>query len=302
MKKQLVAVMDFGGQYSHLIVRRCRNLGVYAELIPHTTAPDAIKEMNPEAIILSGGPSSVYAENAPVCDPEIFNLGIPVLGICYGAQLIVRAMGGDVKQTEMREYGKTELLIDDMADLFRGIEESTVVWMSHGDLIESLPADFEIIAHTAGSPAAAFRKVGEGLIYGIQFHPEVLHTDKGEEILRNFLFSICNCDATWSPESFIDGAIAEIREAVGGGKVICGLSGGIDSATVAVLIHRAIQNRLTCIYVDNGLMRKRETEEIVSTFKKHFKINLEVVDAKDRFLERLRGISDPEVKRKVIGY
>jgi len=301
MKKQLVAVMDFGGQYSHMIVRRCRNLGVYAEMIPHTTAPDAIREMNPEAIILSGGPSSVYAENAPVCDPEIFNLGIPVLGICYGAQLIVRAMGGDVKQTKLREYGKTELLIDDTTDLFRGIEERTVVWMSHGDLIESLPANFEIIAHTAGSPAAAFRKVGEGLVYGIQFHPEVVHTDKGEEILRNFLFSICNCDATWSPESFIDSAIAEIREVVGGGKVICGLSGGIDSATVAVLIHRAIQDRLTCIYVDNGLMRKRETGEIVRTFKKHFKINLEVVDAKDRFLERLRGIADPEEKRKVIG-
>jgi len=271
MEKQFVAVMDFGGQYSHLIVRRCRNLEVYAEMIPHTTTPEAIRDMNPSAIILSGGPSSVYADNAPVCDPEIFNLGIPVLGICYGAQLIAHARGGDVKHTEMREYGKTELLVDDRSDLFEGIPEKTTVWMSHGDLVGSLPADFDIIAHTAGSPVAAFRKER---IYGIQFHPEV---------------------------SFINSAIDEIRATVGSGRLILGLSGGIDSATVAVLLHRAIGDELTCIYVDNGLMRKNETEEIVHTFKDNFEINLEVVDAQDRFLERLRGISDPEEKRKVIG-
>ncbi len=298
MEKQLVAVMDFGGQYSHPIVRRCRNLVVYAELIPHTTTPEAIKDMDPSVIILSGGPSSVYADNAPVCDPEIFNLGIPVLGICYGAQLIARAMGGDVKHTEMREYGKTELLVDDRSDLFEGICEKTTVWMSHGDLIGSLPADVDIIAHTAGSPVAAFRKER---IYGIQFHPEVVHTIDGEKILKNFLFSICGCDSDWSSESFINSAIDEIKEAVGDCRVILGLSGGIDSATVAVLLHRAIGDELTCIYVDNGLMRKNETEEIVHTFKDNFKINLEVVDAQDRFIEGLRGISDPEEKRKVIG-
>ncbi|MCK4810764.1 MAG: glutamine-hydrolyzing GMP synthase [Methanosarcinales archaeon] len=298
MEKQLVAVMDFGGQYSHLIVRRCRNLEVYAELIPHITTPEAIQDMNPSAIILSGGPSSVYADNAPVCDPEIFNLGIPMLGICYGAQLIARAMGGEVKHTGMREYGKTELLVDDRSDLFEGTLEKTTVWMSHGDLIGSLPADVDIIAHTAGSPVAAFRKER---IYGIQFHPEVVHTIDGEKMLKNFLFSICGCDPDWSSESFINSAIDEIREAVGSGRVILGLSGGIDSATVAVLLHRAIGDELTCIYVDNGLMRKNETEEIVHTFKDNFNINLEVVDAQDRFLERLRGISDPEEKRKVIG-
>ena len=298
MEKQLVAVMDFGGQYSHLIVRRCRNLEVYAELIPHTTSPEAIEDMNPSAIILSGGPSSVYADNAPVCNPEIFNLGIPVLGICYGAQLIAHALGGDVKHTEMREYGKTELLVDDGSDLFEGIREKTIVWMSHGDLIGSLPAEFDIIAHTAGSPVAAFRKER---IYGIQFHPEVVHTTEGEKMLKNFLFSICGCDPDWSSESFINSAIDEIKATVGNRRVILGLSGGIDSATVAVLLHRAIGDELTCIYVDNGLMRKNETEEIVHTFKDNFKINLEVVDAEDRFLERLIGISDPEEKRKVIG-
>ncbi|RZN34546.1 MAG: glutamine-hydrolyzing GMP synthase [Methanosarcinales archaeon] len=298
MKKQLVAVMDFGGQYSHLIVRRCRNLAVYAELIPHTTTPEAIKDMNPSAIILSGGPSSVYADNAPVCDPETFDIGIPILGICYGAQLIARATGGDVKHTETREYGKTELLVDDKSDLFSGTSEKTTVWMSHGDLIGSLPADYDIIAHTAGSPVAAFRKER---IYGIQFHPEVVHTIEGEKILKNFLFSICGCEPNWSSESFINSAINEIKATVGSSRVILGLSGGIDSATVAVLLHRAIGDELTCIYVDNGLMRKNETEEIIHTFKDNFKINLEVVNAQNRFLERLRGISDPEEKRKVIG-
>ncbi len=298
MAKQLVAVMDFGGQYSHLIVRRCRNLEVYAELIPHTTTSEAIKDMNPSAIILSGGPSSVYADNAPVCDSEIFELGIPVLGICYGAQLIARALGGEVKHTGMREYGKTELLIDDRSDLFDGTLEKTTVWMSHGDLIGSLPADVDIIARTAGSPVAAFRNER---IYGIQFHPEVVHTIDGEKMLKNFLFSICGCDPDWSSESFINSAIDEIKLTVGSGKVILGLSGGIDSATVAVLLHRAIGDELTCIYVDNGLMRKNETEEIARTFKDNFKINLEVVNAEDRFLKRLRGIIDPEEKRKVIG-
>ena len=298
MEKQLVAVMDFGGQYSHLIVRRCRNLEVYAELIPHTTTPEAIQDMNPSAIILSGGPSSVYTDDAPVCDPEIFDLGTPILGICYGAQLIARAMGGEVKHTGMREYGKTELLVDDRSDLFEGTMGKTTVWMSHGDLIGSLPADVDIIAHTAGSPVAAFRKKH---IYGIQFHPEVVHTIEGEKMIKNFLFSICGCDPDWSSESFITSAIGEIKATVGRGRVILGLSGGIDSATVAVLLHRAIGDELTCIYVDNGLMRKNETEEIVHTFKDNFKINLEVVDARDRFLERLRGISDPEEKRKIIG-
>ncbi len=298
MKNQLVAVIDFGGQYSHLIVRRCRNLGVYAELIPHTISYETIKEMNPRAIILSGGPSSVYADNAPVCDPEIFNLGIPILGICYGAQLIAHSMGGEIKQAGTCEYGKTELYVDDATDLFRGIEERTTVWMSHGDLVKSLPPHVDVIAHTDGSPVAAFRK---GHVYGIQFHPEVVHTPKGENMLKNFLFRICGCDADWSPESFTDNAIKEIREMVGNGRVILGLSGGIDSTTVAVMLSRAIGDRLTCIYVDNGLMRKNETEEIVRTFEDNFKINLEVVDAKDRFLKRLRDISDPEEKRKVIG-
>ncbi|HIE30951.1 MAG TPA: glutamine-hydrolyzing GMP synthase [Methanosarcinales archaeon] len=298
MEKQLVAVMDFGGQYSHLIVRRCRNLGVYAELVPHTTSHETIKEMNPAAVILSGGPSSIYIDGAPVCDPEILNLGIPVLGICYGAQLIAHIMDGDVSRAGMREYGKTELSVDDKTDLFSGIEDTVIVWMSHGDMIRSLPADFDVIAHTVGSPVAAFRR---GHIYGIQFHIEVVHTYRGEDVLKNFLFSICGCDAGWSPESFIESAIEKIKETVGSKKVVLGLSGGIDSATVAVLIHRAIGDLLTCIYVDNGLMRKNETEEIVRTFKDNFMMNLEVIDAEDRFLERLRRVSDPEEKRQVIG-
>ncbi len=298
MKEQLVPVMDFGGQYSHLIVRRCRNLGVYAELIPHTTSRETIKEMNPKAIILSGGPSSAYVENAPGCDPEIFDLGIPILGICYGAQLIARTMGGDVKRSGMREYGKTDLFVDDTTDFFHEIEEKTVVWMSHGDLIGAMPADFDIIAHTANSPVAAFRK---GHIYGIQFHVEVVHTPEGEEMLKNFLFLICGCNSNWSPESFIESAINEIRETVGSSKVILGLSGGIDSSVVAVLLNRAIGDQLTCIYVDNGLMRKNETEEIERTFRGNFSIHLEVVEAQNRFLEKLRGVSDPEEKRKVIG-
>jgi len=295
--EDFVAVLDFGGQYSHLIARRCRELRVYSELLPYDITSTKLKELKPRAIILSGGPASVYEKNSPKCDPKVFELGIPILGICYGAQLIAQMQGGDVIKAGLREYGKTELFVDDKADLFEGVEDQTMVWMSHGDKIERLPG-FDVIAHTPNSPIAAFRKEK---IYGIQFHIEVYHTPKGREILGNFLYNICGCGHSWTPESFVEAAIEEIKQKVGERKAICALSGGIDSATTAMLAHKTIGDRLTCIFVDHGFMRKGETEQVLKTFKDNFRMNIIFVDAKKRFLDKFRGIKDSEEKRRIIG-
>jgi GMP synthase (glutamine-hydrolysing) len=296
-EKELVAVIDFGGQYSHLIARRCRELRVYSEVLPFYIPLKRVKELNPKAIILSGGPASIYQDNSPKCDPKILELGMPILGICYGAQLIANLEGGLVKRIGLREYGRTELFIDGESDLLEGIKGRTQVWMSHGDRIESLPKA-EIIAHTLNSPIAAFKK---GRIYGIQFHPEVAHTEKGKEILSNFLYKICKCKAIWTPKSSVKRTIPEIRRKVGKGRVICALSGGIDSSVTALLVHKTIGDRLTCIFVDHGFMRKDEPQQVLQTFKSNFKMNLILLDAKKRFLDRLKGVKDSEEKRKLIG-
>ncbi len=322
-EKDKVVVLDFGGQYSHLIVRRCRELGVYTELLPYDMPLEELKKGierekgKIKGIILSGSPFSVHEPNSPKCSFEILDLNIPILGICYGAQLIAYVNGGVVGEGRKSEFGRTELLFED-SDLFDGLTERGSeggrinVWMSHGDVIERFDGA-DIIGYTMNSPVAAFRisispyracgVVGQSpTIYGVQFHPEVHHTDKGDKILWNFLYKICGCERNWTIESFVRDKIEEIKSAVGNdGRVICGLSGGIDSSTTALLINKAIDNRLTCIFVDNGLLRKGEKEEVLNTFKNNFKMRMVFVDAKERFLERLWGVKDAEAKRKVIG-
>jgi len=309
-ERDKVVVLDFGGQYSHLIVRRCRELGVYTELLPYDVPIEELKRGIERAegggkiqgIILSGSPYSVHELNSPQCSAEIVELKIPFLGICYGAQLIAYLMGGVVKKGEKGEFGGTELFFND-SELFEGLSEGgnrkTNVWMSHGDVIEWLDGA-EIIAHTASSPIAAFR-IREN-IYGVQFHPEVHHTEQGEKIFQNFLYAICGCERNWTTESFVREKVEEIRSTVGSnGRVVCGLSGGIDSSTTALLVNKVIDDRLTCIFVDNGLLRKGEREEVLNTFENHFHLNMVFVDAKERFLNGLRGVTDAEAKRKVIG-
>ncbi|MEA2033706.1 MAG: glutamine-hydrolyzing GMP synthase [Euryarchaeota archaeon] len=324
-EKDKVVVLDFGGQYSHLIVRRCRELGVYTELLPYDVPIEELKRGTQveegtgkiKGIILSGSPFSVHEPNSPKCSSEIVDLNIPILGICYGAQLIAYVNGGVAGDGRKSEFGRTELLFED-SDLFdglteRGSESGRInVWMSHGDMIERL-ASADIIGYTMNSPVAAFRisispyracgVVGQSpTIYGVQFHPEVHHTDKGKKILWNFLYKICGCERNWTIESFVRDKIEEIKSAVGNdGRVICGLSGGIDSSTTALLINKAVGDRLTCIFVDNGLLRKEEKEAVINTFENNFKMRMVFVDAKERFLERLRGVKDAEAKRKVIG-
>lgn len=297
---QKILILDFGSQYTQLIARRIREQKVYCEIHPFNTGLDKVKNFGGKGIILSGGPSSVYDRDAPTIDKEVFNLGLPVLGICYGMQLMTNLLGGDVAKAQHREYGRADVVIDDDADLFKGLSNSETVWMSHGDRIERLPDGFSPIAHTNNSPVAAM-KDGDRRFYGVQFHPEVVHTPKGKDILGNFLFEICGCRPTWTMGSFIDGQVKEMRERVGGKGVICGLSGGVDSAVTAVLIHKAIGDQLTCIFVDNGLLRAGEARKVEEVFRKHFHINLIAVDASERFLEKLRGVEDPEKKRKLIG-
>jgi GMP synthase (glutamine-hydrolysing) len=306
--KDRVVVLDFGGQYSHLIVRRCRELGVYTELLPYDVPIEELKRGTERAkgegkihgVSLSGSPFSVDEPGSPHCSPEIVELNVPLLGICYGAQLIAATMGGEVTTGKKGEFGRTELVFID-SELFEGVSETgrLNVWMSHGDVIERFD-DAAILGSAANSPVAAFRIRGN--IYGVQFHPEVHHTEMGEKILWNFLYTICGCERNWTMESFIDDTIKEIREEVGKeGRVICGLSGGIDSSTTALLVNKAIGDRLTCIFVDNGLLREGEKAEVIETFEKNFKMRLVVVDAKERFLERLSGVTEAEAKRKVIG-
>ena len=294
-----VVVLDFGSQYAQLIARRIRELNVYSELLPHDTPWDQIAARRPRAVILSGGPSSVFDENAPRPDPRIWRAGIPVLGICYGMQLMALELGGRVSPSERREYGPAVIGVSANARILDGIGPSTAVWMSHGDSVLEPPPGFRGIAQSEANPLAAMSN-GDGLI-GLQFHPEVVHTPAGRQILRNFVREIAGARGDWTPANFATRTIDEIRQRVGTGRVICALSGGVDSAVAATLVHRAVGDQLTCIYVDHGLMRKRESELLRETFAGHFRMQLHMVDARDRFLRRLRGVTDPEEKRRIIG-
>ncbi len=300
MHEEKILVLDFGSQYTQLIARRVREANVYSEIFPYNSPIEKIREFRPKGIILSGGPSSVYSEGAPLPDPEIFKLGVPMLGLCYGMQLMAHMLGGEVARAQKREYGRAELDVDDDSDLLWGIFQKSVVWMSHGDRIEAFPPGFKTIAHTPNSPHAAMSDRAKKL-YALQFHPEVAHTVQGERIIRNFLFEICKCNPTWKMSSFVEWATEDIRKKAGASKVICALSGGVDSSVVALLVHKAIGDALTCIFVDNGLLRKGEAEKVVETFQKHFRMKLVHVDAKKRFIEALRGVTEPEKKRKIIG-
>ncbi|QEM68403.1 glutamine-hydrolyzing GMP synthase [Geobacter sp. FeAm09] len=297
---QKILILDFGSQVTQLIARRIREQSVYCEIHPFNMPLEKITSFDPQGIVLSGGPCSVYDADAPLSDQRIFELGVPVLGICYGMQLMTQQLGGRVERSDKREYGRSKLQIDDNGDLFSGFSGHEEVWMSHGDRIEEMPKGFGTIAHTDHSPVAAM-KDAQRRFFGVQFHPEVVHTPRGDEMLGNFIFTVCGCKPTWTMAGFIEAEIASIREKVGTGKVICALSGGVDSSVVAVLIHKAIGDQLQCIFVNNGLLRKGEAEKVVNLFTKHFKINLDYVDASARFLEKLAGVSDPEKKRKIIG-
>ncbi len=293
-------ILDFGAQYTQLIARRVRELGVYCEIHPFNLSLDRIRQIRPIGIILSGGPSSVYDQDAPKPVPGIYDLGIPILGICYGLQLIADQLGGKVDAFARREFGSAVLQIDKNEDLFAGMGTSTTVWMSHGDSISQLPKGFEPIAHSKNAPICAIRNPDKK-IFGVQFHPEVVHTPEGKKVLSNFLFHACKAKGGWTSTAFIETAIREIRERVGNSKVLCALSGGVDSSVLAVLLHRAIGNQLHCVHINNGLMRKNESNAVVETFRNAFHIDLSYVDATDTFLSRLSGIADPEQKRKIIG-
>jgi len=303
--QEKILILDFGSQYTQLIARRVRELKVYCEIMPCTVKVSRIKEFRPKGIILSGGPASVLDKGAPLLDAAVLEMDVPLLGICYGMQLITHLMGGEVAKAPHREYGPASLQIDDTEDLFSGFEpgpENRIdVWMSHGDRIEVPPTGFTPIAHTDNSHIAAM-KDNSSLRFAVQFHPEVVHTPRGLEVLGNFLFRVCGLSPVWTPRSYIDMAVEHIRETVGeGGKVLCALSGGVDSSVVAVLVHRAIGDRLTCVFVDNGLLRKDEVEKVKSVFTEYFHIPLVVVSAADHFVSRLAGVTDPEEKRKIIG-
>jgi GMP synthase (glutamine-hydrolysing) len=295
-----VLVLDFGAQYAHLIARRIRECGVYSELIPYSTAAEDIDQLKPKGVIFSGGPASVYDKEAPLPDPAIYELGIPILGICYGLQVTVHQLGGEVVRVDKREYGKAVLKIIDTSDLFKDFESTTVCWMSHGDSAKSIPVGFEPIGCTENSPYAAIRDRAHK-IYALQFHPEVSHTPRGKKILKNFLFEVCGCRANWTMPSFIEKSVQEIRAKVEDERVLCALSGGVDSSTTAALIHKAVGDQLTCIFVDHGLLRKGEAEAVVRTFRDTLGVKLITIDASKRFLDKLRGVADPEEKRKIIG-
>lgn len=299
MDRELVLILDFGGQYNQLIARRVRENNVYCEVVPYDISVEEIKSKNPKGIIFTGGPASVYEEDSPKCDPEILKMGIPILGICYGMQLMSHLLGGKVGRAEKREYGKTSVKLDE-SKLFKGIPGENICWMSHTCFVDAPPSGFKVIANTGTCPAAAMVDEDRKL-YGVQFHPEVEHTEHGKEMLRNFLFDICGLKGTWTTGSFIEEAVAHIKKTVGDKKVICALSGGVDSSVAAVLVHKAIGNQLTCIFVDHGLMRKDEGDQVESVFRKQFDMNLIRINAQDRFLGKLAGVTDPEKKRKIIG-
>jgi len=300
---EVVPILDFGSQYAQLIARRVREKGVYSELVRPDISFEDLKKLNPKGLILSGGPSSVYEPNAPRCDERIFDLGVPVLGICYGMQLGAQILGGQVKPAKAREYGRARLRVIDGPErdpLVSGLPNDTTVWMSHGDQIHELPDGFVALATTPTCPYAAARHRTRPF-YGVQFHPEVTHTPRGEQIFQNFLYEICKCSGLWTMGNFVEQTVRRVRERVGSGKVICGLSGGVDSSVVAALLHKAIGEQLVCIFVDNGLLRKNERTLVETTFRDHFHINLRVHDASGIFLRELKGITDPQQKRKIIG-
>ncbi|HEY2585174.1 MAG TPA: glutamine-hydrolyzing GMP synthase [Tepidisphaeraceae bacterium] len=297
---EVIPILDFGSQYAQLIARRVREKGVYSELVRPDIPFEDIKQLNPKGVILSGGPSSVYEPNAPKCDPRIFDLNVPILGICYGMQLGAQILGGQVKPAKAREYGRAKLTVAKDDALVHGLPKETTVWMSHGDQIHELPDQFVALATTPNCPYAA-AKHRTRPFYGVQFHPEVTHTPRGEQIFQNFLYEICRCKGDWTMGNFVEHSIRAVREQVGSGKVICGLSGGVDSSVVAALLHKAIGDQLVCIFVDNGLLRKNERELVESTFRDHFKINLVTSNASEQFLSELKGVTDPQQKRKIIG-
>lgn len=300
---EVILVLDFGSQYTQLIARRLRELGVYSEIHPFSMALPSIRRLSPKGIILSGGPSSVYDRHAPHPVPELFDVGVPILGICYGLQVIAYRLGGQVDPSAKHEYGSAEIVIDDTSDLFSGFADNgatTTVWMSHGDALTRMPDGFEPIGHTGNSPICAIRN-REKRIYGVQFHPEVVHTVHGREILSNFVFTICRCGGGWNPKSIIDAETEELHRQVGEANVICALSGGVDSSVLAVLLHRAIGDRLYCIHINTGLMRKDESRQITRLYRDTYHFNLDAVDATAIFLKNLQGVVDPEEKRKVIG-
>jgi GMP synthase (glutamine-hydrolysing) len=295
-----VVVLDYGGQYSQLIARRVRECGVFSELLPHHVGAQEVARRRPKGVILSGGPASVYEQGAPVLERELLELGVPVLGICYGMQLLARELGGQVEGAEVGEFGRSKLNVSEQGRLLAGTPPEQTCWMSHRDTVFSPPPGFTALASSTASPVAAFESTERG-VYGIQFHPEVVHTPYGQQVLTNFLEDVCGCDRTWSASSVIDEQINRIRAQVGDGRAICGLSGGVDSSVAALLVHRAIGDRLTCVFVDHGLMRKNEGAQVIAAFRDHFRVPLVAVDAEERFLARLSGVSDPEQKRKVIG-
>ncbi len=295
-----VIVLDYGGQYSQLIARRVRDCGVFSELLPHHVPLEEIARRKPRGIILSGGPASVYAEGAPPLERGLLELGIPVMGICYGMQLLVHELGGRVEEAEVGEFGRSDLQVSEGGVLLKGMPREQTCWMSHRDTVYEAPPGFTALASSSSSPVAAVEDAERG-VYGIQFHPEVVHTPYGQEILTRFLTEVCGCEPTWSAASIVEEQVRRIREQVGDGKVICGLSGGVDSSVAALLVHRAVGEQLTCVFVDHGLMRKEEGEQVVSTFRDTFKVPLVAVDAEQRFLEKLKGVVEPEAKRKAIG-
>lgn len=301
LDRQMIAILDFGSQYSELIARRIRETQVYSEVLSYRTTIEQLRHLNPKGIILSGGPSSVYDSRAPLCDPEIWNLGIPVLGVCYGMQLMVQQLGGGVERSSHGEYGKASLKVDDPTDLLTNVEDDTTMWMSHGDSVTHLPPGFKILAYTANTPYAAVAD-HDRKFYGVQFHPEVVHSVGGQALIRNFVYHICECEPTWTTETFVEEAICEIRAKVGDRRVLLALSGGVDSSSLAFLLHKAIGNQLTCMFIDQGFMRKYEPERLVKLFQEQFHIPVEYVNARDRFLAKLQGITDPEEKRKLIGH
>ncbi|WP_036478236.1 glutamine-hydrolyzing GMP synthase [Myxosarcina sp. GI1] len=301
LDRQKIIIIDFGSQYSELIARRIRETQVYSEVISYRTTAEQLRQLNPQGIILSGGPNSVYDEHAPQCDPEIWNLKIPVLGVCYGMQLMVKQLGGTVEQVKLGEYGKANLLIEDPTDLLTNVEDGSTMWMSHGDSCTKLPAGFSVLARTQNTPCAAISHP-ERKLFGVQFHPEVVHSEGGIALIRNFVYHICQCEPTWTTEAFVEESIREIKARVGDKRVLLALSGGVDSSTLAFLLHRAIGDRLTCMFIDQGFMRKGEPERLMQIFKEQFHIPVEYVQARDRFIRQMEGVTDPEVKRRRIGH